>query len=679
LTKAAKKTTAAKKTIAAKKLYVAAGLLLLLIFSGYGIAQQASPPQNSASSSADLASMDIESLMNVEVTTASRFSDKLSGAPSIMSVVTSDELRRFGGLTLNEILQRVAGMTGSTIYFVDRSLVAARGDQTKTNGGHILILINGRPTREVMEGGVISDLLESFPVEILERIEIIKGPGSVLYGSNAFSAVINLITQKAFSDRASLKATAGSRGAVDSTGNLLFKRGNLSAVGSAQLHALPDWQLTYLVPPSQQNLSFAPPVPPVEDVSLVDRGVGAYLGLNYKALRFMSAFTEWQSTGFIEGTVSHTRLTRDFGNLGYDLKVNPNWDMSFDLTFTRTTFQEPPFPFVTRDSNESIIEWTNLITLSSKDRLSAGTLANRIEGEEFFTATVPATVDAQGKRLGSAFYAQLDHQLLKQVKLIGGFQTNKIGSIPLNTVPRGGVVWAPTSRTSVKGLYSQAFRAPSLDENLLNNPGLGGNPDLKPEKVATVDLALYYETGRIQTGVDYFHSKFTDNIVSLPGATRSVYFNLGQVTFNGVELEGKYYFRKDFFVQGSMLYQHNVDQTGASNVSPIPNFGFKAGMSYASRRGITAGLFDVSDGGFGNYTAVNPLQGWHHILNGNFRYDLSKHLPVGDRTGVAAVLHANNLSNQVIWLPSGFSSVDTVPVQQGRDIFGGLEFSLGKD
>ena len=235
--------------------------------------------------------------------------------------------------------------------------------------------------------------------------------------------------------------------------------------------------------------------------------------------------------------------------------------MSFDLTFTRTTFQEPPFPFVTRDSNESIIEWTNLITLSSKDRLSAGTLANRIEGEEFFTATVPATVDAQGKRLGSAFYAQLDHQLLKQVKLIGGFQTNKIGSIPLNTVPRGGVVWAPTSRTSVKGLYSQAFRAPSLDENLLNNPGLGGNPDLKPEKVATVDLALYYETGRIQTGVDYFHSKFTDNIVSLPGATRSVYFNLGQVTFNGVELEGKYYFRKDFFVQGSMLYQHNVDQT----------------------------------------------------------------------------------------------------------------------
>jgi outer membrane receptor protein involved in Fe transport len=596
-----------------------------------------------------------------------------------MSVVTSDELRRFGGLTLNEILQRVAGLTGSTIYFVDRSLIAARGDQTRTNGGHILILINGRPTREVMEGGVISDLMESFPVEILDRIEVIKGPGSVLYGSNAFSAVINLITKKALSNQATLKAAAGSRGAMDSTTNLLFKRGHLSAIGSGQFHGLPDWPVTYLVPPSQQLLSFAPHVPPVENLNLNNRGVGAYLGVNYNALRFMSAFTEWQSTGFIEGTVSHTRLSRDFANLGYDYKVTSIWDMSFDLTFTRTTFREPPFPFVTRDSNEAIIEWTNLITLSSKDRLSAGALANRIEGQEFFTATVPATVDAQGKRLGSAYYAQLDHQLLSNVKLIGGFQTNKIGSIPLNTVPRGGVIWAPTSRTSVKALYSQAFRAPSLDENRLNNPGLGGNPNLRPEKVATFDLGVYFETAQIQLGIDYFHSKFTDNIVNLPGPMRAAYFNLGQVTFNGVELEGKYYFRKDFFLQGSTLYQTNQDGTGTSNVSPVPNVGFKGGLSYTSIRGITASLFDVSDGGFGSYAAVNPLQRWRHVLNGNFRYDLSRHLPVGDRTGVAAVLHANNLANQAIWLPSGFSSVDTVPVQQGRDIFGGLEFSFGKN
>ena len=565
-----------------------AAALVFLTLSATALAQQS--PATEGSDIKDLMSLDLDSLMNVDVTTASRFSDKLSSAPSIMSVVTSDELRRFGGLTLNEILQTVPGLTGSTQYFVDRSLIAARGDQTKTNGGHILFLINGRPTREVMEGGVISDLLESFPVQILERIEVIKGPGSVLYGSNAFSAVVNLITKKAEANEAVVKAYGGAGGAVDASGNFLYKRGDLSAVGSVQLHEMPDWPLTYLVPPSQQDLSFAPHVPAVESVNLVDRGVGAYLGMNYKGLSFMSSFTEWQSTGFIEGTVSGTRLTRDFADLGYNRQVAQNWEMSFNLTYTRTTFKEFPFPSVTRDSDEAIAEWTNLITLGSKDRLSAGGLVNRIEGVELFTASDPVFVTARGRRIGGAFYAQLDHQLLKNVKLIGGFQTNKIGNIPLNTVPRAGAVWTPSSAVSVKALYSQAFRAPSLDENLVNNPGLGGNPNLKPESVATFDLGIYFESGHAQFGVDYFHSKLTNNIVNVPGPSRAVYFNLGDVTFNGVETEGKYYFRKNLFMQGSVLYQVNVDGHGISNVSPVPDIGFKYGVSYENKRKFTASL-----------------------------------------------------------------------------------------
>jgi len=659
-----------------KGLRIAVCAALLLFLADCAFSQATAPPAPPAVPSADLTSMDLEHLMDLKVTTASLFSDTLSQAPSIMSVVTSDELRRFGGATLNEILQTVPGLTGSTQYFSDRSLVAARGDQTKTNGGHILFLINGRPTREVMEGGDISDLLESFPVEILERIEIIKGPGSVLYGSNAFSAVVNLITKHADGSQATVKGTGGANSALDSSGNLMLQRGNLSAVGAIQLHALPDWRLTYLVPPSQQNLSFAPPVPPVESVDLRNKGLGAYLGANYKGLRFMSSFTEWQATGFIEGTVSQTRLSRDFGNLGYSRKLTQRWDTSLDLTFTRTTFKEPPFPYVTRDSDEAVAEWTNLITLSSRDRLSAGALINRIEGQEWFTATNPITVDAQGRRLGSAFYAQVDHQLLNNLKLIAGFQSNKIGSIPLHIDPRGGAVWSPKKWASAKALYGQAFRAPSLDENLLNNPGLGGNPNLRPEKVATFDLGFYLEGKKAQFGIDYFHSKFTDNIVNLPGPTRAVYFNQGQLTFNGVEAECKYYLRKDLFLQGSLLHQTNVDGTGAENVSPIPTIGFKAGLSYAGRQGITASLFDVSDGPFTGYQSVNPLLNWRNNLNGNFRYSLSKLHMLGER--VAAVAHANDLANQAIWLPSGFSSVDTVPVEQGRTVFAGLEFSLDK-
>jgi iron complex outermembrane receptor protein len=123
-------------------------------------------PQQSAKAQAsveDPFSMDLESLLNMKVITASKFSENISDAPGVMSVVTKDELQRFGGITLREILERVPGLAGSTASFTDRSIVAVRGDQTKINGGHILFLINGRPTREILEGGLVSDLLESLP------------------------------------------------------------------------------------------------------------------------------------------------------------------------------------------------------------------------------------------------------------------------------------------------------------------------------------------------------------------------------------------------------------------------------------------------------------------------------------------------------------------------------------
>jgi outer membrane receptor protein involved in Fe transport len=651
--------------------------LWLLVFLPAGLAQSPSQSNVSDYQPSDLASMDIEKLMDLNVTTASRFEDKLSDAPGIMSVVTRDELLRFGGMTLGEILQRVPGLTGTTQNFTDRSMVAARGDQTGTDGSHILFLINGRPTREVMEGGIISDLLESFPVAILERIEVIRGPGSVLYGSNAYSAVINLITQTPDSHRATSVALGGPNGAVASSTEFFYKRGNFNAVGAAQLHDAPDWPLTYVVPPSQRDLPFAPHVPTVQDVDIADRGVGAYAGLEYKGLSFMSSFTEWQTTGFAQGTVGETRLTRAFANLGYDHQVTPKWDANFNLTFTRTTFFEASYPSVVRNSDEGIIEYTNLFTLSSKDRLTAGILANRVEGLELYTGVSPPAVTAEGRRPGGAFYAQIDHQLLNNLKLIAGFQSNKIGRIPLNTVPRFGAIWAPTSRTSLKALFGEAFRAPSLDETLLNRPGIAGNPNLKPEKIATFDLGFGYQADHIQLGLDFFHSHLTDSIVTSSG----LYTNLGSATFNGFEVEGKFFFWKDFFFQGSTLYQANHNGTGMTNVTPIPNLGYKAGISYEGRSGFTFGLFDVSDGPVTPFPdSVNPVQGWHNILNGNFAYDLTRHLPFGDRNKIELVMHGNNLLNQKVWLPGwGFANVDQVPVQQGFVFYAGFQVSLGKN
>ena len=141
-------------------------------------------------------------------------------------------------------------------------------------------------------------------------------------------------------------------------------------VGASQIHEAPNWNIHYLVPPPLQDNPDAPPEPPFHNVTQVDRGTGDYLGINYKGFSAMSAFTEWQTEAYVQGAVGETRQAREFGDLGYEHKVRDNWDMTFNFDYTRTTFITFAYPYTDRDSNEIVAEWTNLITLTSKDRLT---------------------------------------------------------------------------------------------------------------------------------------------------------------------------------------------------------------------------------------------------------------------------------------------------------------------
>lgn len=646
------------------------GLSLTALVFGQGTSHQGASP--------DLASLDLESLMNLDVTTASKFAEKLSEASGVMSVVTKDELQRFGGVTLREILERVSGLSGATAYFTDRSLVAARGDQTKIDGGHILILINGRPTREVLEGGIISDVLESFPINILEKIEVVKGPGSVLYGSNAFSAVINLITERPGHDGFAFNGFGGAGGALGTTGEATFKRGDLGIIGAAQFHQKSDWNTLYKYwnPVSGAVSS--------QNITIGDRGPGAYLGVNYKGFNFMSSSTQWETSYFVRGTAGKNRWRRGFADLGYALKATRKWDMSFNLTYTRTQLYAFAFPNIDRDSNEVTLEWTNSVRVAGKTQVTFGSLYNHIQGREVYFGAPPNLTISEGGRPGGAAYGQIEHRLRNDLKLIGGVQANKIGNIDLNAVPRAGIVWDPTSHLTAKVLYSEAFRAPSINETRLNHPnGLKGNPNLYPEKVGTVDIGVSYQGNRAQLGINYFRSRQTDSIVVLvidPSTNLRRYSNLGEATFHGVETEGKYYLKRDFFLNGSVAYQGNNDGFGTKDITPVPNIISKAGVSYESQRGVTASFFDVSQGPVHGHAGVNPGTGSYGLLNTHLRFDVSRYLARKGAEGLAFFVHGDNLANKQVWLPEwGGNAADSIPVQHGRTIYFGLEVSLKKE
>ena len=189
-----------------------------------------------------------------------------------------------------------------------------------------------------MQGGVSSDILESFPVNLLERIEVIKGPGSVLYGSDAYSGVINLITQKAEGNGFHASAAGGGAGEAAGSEEVLFERDGLSVVEGGQYHQMPLWNTVFQSLHNPSNLAY------LQNATLRDDGEGAYLGLNYKGFSFMSSYTAVEDASFVRGIVGDVRSKRGFGDLGYSLKAAPKWQMTFNLTYTRTELDAPVYP-----------------------------------------------------------------------------------------------------------------------------------------------------------------------------------------------------------------------------------------------------------------------------------------------------------------------------------------------
>ncbi len=139
----------------------------------------------------DFAHMDIEELMEVEISVASKKAEPLTEAPGVVSVVPRDEFVAFGDRNLWQLMQRQPSIFAERSFAFSDNLVSFRGDLSTHQDRHTLILFNGRPIRESALGYSFPVYM-AFPLTSLESVEIIRGPGSVLYGTNAFTGVINL-------------------------------------------------------------------------------------------------------------------------------------------------------------------------------------------------------------------------------------------------------------------------------------------------------------------------------------------------------------------------------------------------------------------------------------------------------------------------------------------------------
>jgi outer membrane receptor for ferrienterochelin and colicins len=632
----------------------------------------------------DLASIvgvsSVEELFMLLVTTASKAEEKAEDAPGVMSVLTAREIKLFGAQTLKDAVNYITGATALT-NFQNRNGIAIRGDQQGSPfSKHVLILIDGRPVRENLNGGSYSSVLAMFPLAGVERIELIRGPGSVLYGTGAYSGVVNVIMKKYAKPAFNLSVQGGSFETALATLDGGFTLGELRVAASAQALLQNNWQQTLRLENSSRDTTLA----------YRQSGVGANVGVEYRGITLnLSGMLYNNDTygGGVRTPVVPVLETFWNADLGFAHLFTDWWKTSFNATASLYDNVPPDRRqgSVWR-SRDAVVEITNYVKPAPNFNIVLGGLVNLRTGfwNQISSGTNVVAVEPY-RTLWWSVYGQADYTLFEQLKLITGAQANSYDvERPVSIVPRLGAVWSISSDFTLKALYGQAFRAPIASETDAVF-GVLSNPKLRPEYVTTFDAALMLRRESIQASLVYFNSIQRDLIIGgMPMMGRPpMYINANAYRSEGVEAEVRFVPLESWYILGSLSYQTNLLDDRVRNGSPVPNWIVRTGAGYTNAdAGLSFGVMNI----FNSATTlnpppmtriVNPPTDAYHLLSLNVRWDVMQAFS-WDIGGAHIVLTARveNALDAGIWQVEWVRrNINTLLAAPGRAIYGGFSIS----
>jgi iron complex outermembrane receptor protein len=184
-------------------------VLSLTVLAGevFGQSLQPAPqPSPQTAGQRDLSQVSLEDLMNIEVTSVSKKEQKMSQAAAAIFVITQEDIRRSGAANIPDLLRIVPGLDVSQIS-ANSWAVSARGFNDQFSN-KLLVLIDGRAVYTPLLGGVNWDT-QVVPLEDIDRIEVIRGPGATIWGANAVNGVINVVTKRAADTQGALVTAGG--------------------------------------------------------------------------------------------------------------------------------------------------------------------------------------------------------------------------------------------------------------------------------------------------------------------------------------------------------------------------------------------------------------------------------------------------------------------------------------
>jgi outer membrane receptor for ferrienterochelin and colicin len=523
----------------------------------------ASTKADSSQASSDLTELSLEALMEIKVPTvygASKFEQRTTEAPSSISIVTSDEIKRYGHRTLADVLQSVQGLHVS--YDRNYAFLGTRGVNLGDFNSRILLLIDGHRVNNNLTDGAFIDTAFVLDIDLVDRVEIIRGPGSILYGNNAFLGVINVITRQA--RQLDGAEASGEYASYDTykgraTFGKVFTNGvQLVLSGTLYESAGPDRLFYEEFNTPAQNNGVAR--------GLDDDSFRSFFGsLSYRDFTLQGAFIrrdKGNPTAQFFTTFNDPRLRttdeRNYASLKYAHSFPEVADVTAQIYYDRSDFEigyPQSFPVGTNtvsafSKEEDAGEWWGVELqldrrLWERHRITVGAeyRDDFRQDRRLSDGGTNVFADVHRSRQSHGVFIEGEFAVLTNLHLNGGVRYDHYGEFDPAFNPRAALIYNAFTKSTFKAIYGTAFRAPNFLE--LSDPRF---QDLRPEEITTYELVYEQEIGRhLRSSLSGFYNQMDDLIVLESGSftnfdaeTRGLELALEGIWANGIRGRASY-------------------------------------------------------------------------------------------------------------------------------------------
>lgn len=579
--------------------------------AGSTLAQLPGPPAAPAvPSNADLTKLSIEQLMELPVltvVTAAKREQKTTEAPAQATVVSADDVRAYGYRTLADILRSVPGFYVTN----DRSYgyVGVRGFSRPGDfGGRVLLLLDGHRMNDSIydTAAVLNDFIVD--VDLIERVEVIRGPGSALYGNNAFFAVVNVFTKPAYRfQNGEVSAEAGTHDTYK--GRLTFaarsSTGTEAVVSASALRSdgLPS---TYL--PEHDTPEEGDGVVHGQDE---EEAESFFASLRRGGLALQAAAVgrdKNNPTGTYDtvfGEHVHTFDGRSFLEGRYESRLRENLQVLARLYYDRYEYLGE-YPYGADDGSQQIVinrdeslsesvggEAQFTWAMSPRQNLVFGAeyrFDNRQELRNYDADPRTDYLDFAREIHSYGLYLQDEYRPLQNLSVTAGVRYDHFDTFGGTLNPRLALVYSPVPPTVVKLLYGTAFRAPNGNELYYQDNGLSTklSAGLEPEKISTYEIVWEQRLApRWRGTVSGYWSSVSDliNLAEDPADGLLFYDNIDQVETRGLEVQIEGQLTLGLRGRASYTWSKTEDQATGKPLSNSPEHRAKLNLTAPIIRG----------------------------------------------------------------------------------------------